>query len=680
MYKKGDYYFVPPAYAAGGTLALRGGNVLYGALYRNRAAAVVFEDVAVIEGYACQFAAFESVIFAGGTEVSENAFCDCDELRTVRAEPTAAASLALNSFSHCDSLESIVLGEGFASVSANAVYACPSFAGYEQEAGCDKFSVSGGILFVDGRAMIPTAWGGEDVVVPAGVTDLFLDTDFTELVADQPSFRTLVLGPDVQSVYTGRAAFERYDIAGDNPRFAVEDGVLFDGAKQELISWPVLKEAERYILPETVTSIAANAFYGAKNLRNVECPNVVTVGESAFANSELFTAVFGEGLRSIGDKAFLQSWYFEAIEVPETLVSIGYSAFEDTSLAFIELPAGLEKIGSRAFYSSALGEVVLPSEFVEIGEYAFAYTELLSAVLPEGMTRVPEGLFRNVSSLVQVVLPSSMESIGDMAFVGTALAQVELPERLKSIGEGAFGYTSQLESIELPQGLERLGIGAFRGSALTAVALPQALQFVESEAFAQCAALASVTAANSDTVYGEGCFDGTPFLTEGKTAENGGIYLGNTLVALHGGGREADVRYGTKGVLNLDSDTVQVLRLPATAELSAFSFGRMPSLRELWLGEAPAEVDAELTLDVGILSFSQELLVHVPKRVTFIGGLPENIRICYGGSEEDFNENVSGGGSMLANVYFYDAEGLLPGSWHYGEKGEMLLVPKGDSV
>lgn len=653
LYRDGDYYFVPPAYAAGGTLTLGAGNVLWHALYRNRAEEVVFGD-GIINPYACDEAEFSSAVFAGETSVQSNAFYACNELLTVRAEPNASADLGEGGFYGCSALETIVLGEGFDFVAYDAVNGCLSFAGYELEDGCDKFTVSGGVLFVGGAAQLPAAWGGEDLAVPEGIADVRLYKDERVVKAE---FRSVVLGQGVQSIRTEGVRFERYEVAAENPHLTAEDGLLFNKDMSNLIAWPAGKSATFYTLPESVASIAAYAFYGAEVL-GIEGPGVVTVGEYAFADSALENAVFGDSLRTVGNHAFDDARHLQSIELGEGLLSVGDRAFQDASaLQSVALPFGLEEIGDYAFLDSGLTEIVFPSASVSIGNGAFSGTEIASVILPEGMTQVPESLFSGAEMLTHVELPSTLESIGSYAFYNTALEQISLPAGLKSIGRYAFRGT-ELEDVALPAGLQSLGKYAFYG----------------------CEQLTSVTAANLDTVYEEGCFGGTPFLTEGRSAENGGIYLGNTLIALYGGGSTAEVRYGTKYILELRSDTVQVLKLPATVSAWSVTADNLPALRELWLGESPAEIGAELAVgDLSLGSFIEEpLLVHVPRHFRMEGQPWGHVRICYQGSAEDFVQytHVPNFDEFYDWIYFFGAES--GNRWHYGD-GLQIVIEEGET-
>ena len=132
-------------------------------------------------------------------------------------------------------------------------------------------------------------------------------------------------------------------------------------------------------VPKTLTAIGANAFYGCKNLTQVDgissC-NLTSIGQSAFANcvnlqdidlsgssftvlpdavfkgdTGLVTATMPKTLQEIEKEAFYGCSSMEKIDLRDTaLTTIGDSAFSDmTSLMYINLPDTVNSVGAKAF-------------------------------------------------------------------------------------------------------------------------------------------------------------------------------------------------------------------------------------------------------------------------------------------------------------------------------------------
>ena len=69
----------------------------------------------------------------------------------------------------------------------------------------------------------------------------------------------------------------------------------------------------------------------------------------AFDASRVSHIKFNEGLKKIGDNAFVDSDELVEIQLPSTLETIGRSAFHYTSLTNVIIPKNVVSIGSSAF-------------------------------------------------------------------------------------------------------------------------------------------------------------------------------------------------------------------------------------------------------------------------------------------------------------------------------------------
>lgn len=356
----------------------------------------------------------------------------------------------------------------------------------------------------------------------------------------------------------------------------------------------------------------------------------------------------------IADNAFAYNTLVRTVNLGKKTQTIGEYAFRDTDL--VEVIPGEEpiSIGRYAFYSANLMRPDRLKDIAAIGEYAFAESVLENGFTIEGtLTEIGRGAFQN-AEIRSVVLSEGLLSIGEEAFRGSTLEEVVLPDSLFFIGVGAFRETS-LVRAELGRNLEEVGRMAFYG----------------------CDALAEVTVKNTATAYGEECFDETPFLSEGKTAQNGGIYLGNTMFALFGEGERMEVLYGTTTIVSLESVNVKYLALPATLK-EVPSVEGLPYLEQLRLGVAAQDEEA-VPIDVGNQKFrakADHLYIYFPKHVTFSGELGEEVYICYDGTEEEFAQyaSIDNIDDFKDRVYFYSSVYKLQ-TWYFDSQLNMHLRP-----
>ena len=128
-----------------------------------------------------------------------------------------------------------------------------------------------------------------------------------------------------------------------------------------------------------VKTIADNAFYNSKTIISVTIPDsVTTIGYSAFGSCyNLTTVTISEGsqLTSIGSSAFGGCSSLTSIYIPNSVTTIGYSAFGGcSSLTSIYIPDSVTTIGEYAFsYCSSLTSIYIPDSVTTIGEYVFYY-------------------------------------------------------------------------------------------------------------------------------------------------------------------------------------------------------------------------------------------------------------------------------------------------------------------
>jgi hypothetical protein len=174
-------------------------------------------------------------------------------------------------------------------------------------------------------------------------------------------------------------------------------------------------------LPDGMTNIGDDAFYGCSSLTNINLPNGVTrIGNYAFYNcSSLTDITLPDGVTSIGAEAFWRCTSLTNVIIPESVTSIGIWAFENCiSLTIINIPKGVTNIGHGLFYDCrSLVNITIPNGVTSIGDYAFQNCRSLANInIPDGVTSIGTDAFRSCSSLTSIVIPKSVTDIGDFVF------------------------------------------------------------------------------------------------------------------------------------------------------------------------------------------------------------------------------------------------------------------------
>ena len=201
------------------------------------------------------------------------------------------------------------------------------------------------------------------------------------------------------------------------------------------------------IIPDSVTSIGEEAFFGCKSLTSVTIPDSVTSIEGA-AFKDCIGLADDKGFVIIRNVLCSYCGNDGAVTIPDSVTSIGGSAFEGcTSLTSVNIPDSVTSIGGRAFCKcESLTSVTIPDSVTSIGEWAFkGCTSLTSLTIPDSVTSIRGAAFYGCKSLTSVTIPDSVTSIGDYAFFYCeSLTSVTIPDSVTSIRWGAFSGCKEL--------------------------------------------------------------------------------------------------------------------------------------------------------------------------------------------------------------------------------------------
>lgn len=196
--------------------------------------------------------------------------------------------------------------------------------------------------------------------------------------------------------------------------------------------------------------------------------SVTSIGRSAFQDCDRTTFIrLPKGIKEIAVGAFQGCAALGHIDLPTSVTVIGNGAFHnDQGLYTIgtdQLP-NLTSVGNSALYGcQKLRQFPLTDKVTTLGASAFAGCRSLQGIhLPQGMTEVPDGLLSGCYAITSLTLPQGVKRIGDYALQSTSITNLTLPQGLTDIGDYAFQY-SPLKSIDLSQYQGSIGFGAFMG-------------------------------------------------------------------------------------------------------------------------------------------------------------------------------------------------------------------------
>lgn len=167
------------------------------------------------------------------------------------------------------------------------------------------------------------------------------------------------------------------------------------------------KDLTGVVLSKNTESIGREAFVNCVSLEKVnfyDCP-ILGIGESAFENSGIESAIFNETTVRIGENAFRDCKKLRNVSISKYILELGAGAFYGCS----------ELIDATLRTTSATDQEGYETQLRTIEAETFAYCPKATIEIPEGISVIGEGAFRGNEQAVWY-LPHSLESIESKAF------------------------------------------------------------------------------------------------------------------------------------------------------------------------------------------------------------------------------------------------------------------------
>lgn len=277
------------------------------------------------------------------------------------------------------------------------------------------------------------------------------------------------------------------EVSKQNKNYSSVDGVLFNKDKTELIKFPAGIKMENYVVPSSVTTIAAGAFEYS-SLKSITIPNsVTTIGKGAFNNGGGEDYKNGNGLTQVeflgdapenfediefsGCASNFRILYDSAKSGWSTPEWNGYTAYPKSSLG---LKNGLEYLDNGngtctiiGYKGQLSGHLTIPDKLngltvTAIGKGVFYYcSDLTGITIPNSVMTIGERSFEDCKSLSSITIPNKVTTIEDYTFYNCeSLASIKIPNSITTIGLGAFWSCRNLTKITILS-LETIGWSAF---------------------------------------------------------------------------------------------------------------------------------------------------------------------------------------------------------------------------
>ncbi|MBQ7906939.1 MAG: leucine-rich repeat protein [Clostridia bacterium] len=425
--------------------------------------------------------ALDTIDFGCATVTGDNTFENTGF--TTLTIPSTIDKLKSSSFRGCTKLETLKIEGNIPTINASVFYGCTALK-----------NVDLGSITTIGKCMFQGCTALESITIPSTVT-----TIVQEAFLGCSSLVSVDLGSCVETIeyatFSGTALTSItipasvktlgnsvFNNAKSLTSITFEEGSqlkavgnkAFDGVKAS------------FTLTNSLDSVGAEAFRNTGISGTVTISrNCTSIGSQAFYGCTGITAVvFEEGcqITTIESDAFNGCTGLTSIVIPDSVTTIGGSAFYNVPATNINIPTSLTSLGARAYRNTGISKVKIPAavenilydtfwdcknletlEFAEgsqlksIGSNSFSgCVKLTSITFPEGLLQIDGGAFTNSGLSGTLVIPNSVTTLGS-AFGSTAIERLIIGAGVTSVTgslvDRAYGVAEKIQEIYLPAGL-----------------------------------------------------------------------------------------------------------------------------------------------------------------------------------------------------------------------------------
>lgn len=431
---------------------------------------------------------------SGVTEIAAGAFIDCTALTEVTL-PSSLVALTDSVFENCTALTSITIPDSVTEIQLDAFRGCTALANVTLPA---NVATIGDTAFISCHSLT-------SITLPSGLRSIgskaFRDCKaLTSIVVPNgveyiggSVFQECIALTEITIPFVGEKADETgarnmghifYEIPASLKNVVVTGGnTIADNAFKNM------NAIVSVTLPDSITSIGASAFYGCSSLSSIKMSNQVkTINATAFKDcSSLLSITLPTTLTGIGDKAFENCYKLsEVYNLSKSLTVVK----GDDSHGFVAKNAKAVHLSSSA--QSVLfkdGDFVFiqdGSDYIMLAYTGVSDTVILPSVVKGSTYKIADFAFYRNPFISTVKISAGVTDVGAYAFYEcVALTSVEMVGNgVKTVGDDAFYNCDALTTVKLSSALTSIGTYAFANCKnLKEVAMPSTLSKIDKYAF-----------------------------------------------------------------------------------------------------------------------------------------------------------------------------------------------------
>ena len=398
--------------------------------------------------------------------------------------PSDVEIIGASAFAGCSGLTSVTIPKGGTAIHGGAFAGC---------SGLTSVTIPEGVTEIGGGAFAGCS-GLTSVTIPEGVTTIGWEAFDSCVNLSEVSIPSSVTSID-RVIFLGCSRLQRIKVAPGNPRYHVEDGVLYElehdvmtGKDVKVLKFYPSGRAGEYKFPRDVAKVETDAFSGCSKLTKVYIPENIELRSfdcfyDCIALEEIVVESHDEGARYYTKDGVLFSRYDSEGKKELTLVCCPRG-----KRGAYEIPSGVEVIDDLAFAGcSQLTDITIPTGVRKFGDIAFegcsGLTRLTIPATVEDVGLSYSGTFTNLEEFVVDAANPSYCAKGGVLFSKDMRRLLYYPEGRKG------------DAYEVPQGVTIFIDLTYYAScyrSLTSVVIPSSVKELWGNAFYMCENLKEV--------------------------------------------------------------------------------------------------------------------------------------------------------------------------------------------